>query len=255
MKQIIYTVTILLLTLNNWAQNNTVGYAGIYGDWLLNGKAITTELELKTDGTFKLRTVDNIYPMTFNDYTNEGKWIANGNEITLNPQLKRREPVVILNEKNIGLKDSIQIKINCYTESYEKELLIERKETDFTMLTIYFDKRNKGFNLLREPYIRTCGFAPRIKNQKIVDTNNTFKIARKDFEKIGIYTYGFKKPIEIKRQYLTSNFIEIDITIPIDKERAPRSKKVIIKGKRAYFYEIEGEVSTYWLEPLRKKTT
>ena len=234
-------------------QNSLSDFSGIYGDWTL-GLSPTTELELKKDGTFKLETVDYIYPQTFEKYSNQGTWIADGKEITLNPNLKVREPTISIMEKTIGLKDSIEIKVNHYVELYENNTLVKKDLADFEMLTIYFDKQRRDINLLHEAYIRKCGWAPRIRNQKIVDSTNTFRIPKKDFDKLGVYTYGFKKPIETELKNEQTDFIEIDIVVPLDKERMPRSKKVIIKRKKAYFYERNGKVDQFWIEPLRKKT-
>jgi len=59
-------------------------------------------------------------------------------------------------------------------------------------------------------------------------------------------TYGFDRAFELDISDPKSNFIEIDIIQPIDVERSPRNKKVIIKGNTAYFYERNGKVDTSW---------
>lgn len=242
-----------MTVLNLSGQNSLSDFSGVYGDWAF-GLSPTTELELKKDGTFNLETVDYIFPQTFEKYSNVGTWIADGKEITLNPNLETREPMVSIMEKRIGLKDSIEIRVNHYVEQYENNVFTKKEKADFEMLTIYFDKQRKSINLLREAYIRKCGWAPRIRNQKIVDSTNTFRIAKKDFDKIGVYTYGFSKPIETKLKNRKTDYFEINVFVPIDIERMPRSKKVIIKGKKAYFYERNGKVDRFWAEPLRKKT-
>jgi hypothetical protein len=243
-----------VLTFNIQAQNDISEYVGTYGDWMPNGKALTTELELKTDGTFELRTVDNIYPQTFSNYTNKGVWVLKDNEVILNPTLERREPTVEITEKQIGIRDSIEIKINHYNEFYENENLIEKKKTEFDILTFYFNKRRKFRHLTREWYdTGSCAWAPRIKNRVNLDSTNTFRVAKKNIEKIGIYTYGFTDFIELDTKNPNSDYFEIDVIVPIDKERMPRNKKVIIKGNRAYFYEIKGKVKKS-LNPLWKKT-
>ena len=254
MKQTFYILTIVLLTVKVYAQTDKSEYIGTYGDWMLNGKALTTELELKSDGTFELRTVDNVYPQTFKDFTNKGVWIVKDNDVVLNPSLKKRKPMVKLTEKIIGLQDSIEIKVNHYNEIYEKEKLVEKKNTEFDLLTLYFNKKRKYKHLTRAWYHSgSCAWAPRIKKRVNLDSTNTFRIAKKDIQKIGVYTYGFTDFIELTPKNKNSDYYEIDVVIPIDKERMPRNKKVIIKGKRAYFYEINGEVKTS-LNPLYKKT-
>jgi hypothetical protein len=72
-------------------------------------------------------------------------------------------------------------------------------------------------------------------------------------EKIGVYTYGFDKRKELVPQNKMSNYFEITIVQPIDKERTPRNKKIIIKKNRAFFYEKNGEaVTTGLLTSLKK---
>ncbi len=243
MKRIVYILSIFLLVIHVQAQNDVSEFVGTYGDWMPNGKALITELELNANGTFKLRTVDNVYPQTFKDYTNEGKWIVKDGEVILNPTLKRREPIVTMTEKQLGLKDSILIKVNHYVELYENQQLVEKKKSEFDLLTLYFNKKRKYKHLTRK-WLKegSCVWAPRIKNRVNLDATNTFKIAKKDIEKICVYTYGFIDFIELKTANKTSDFFEIDVIVPIDKERMPRNKKVIIKGNRAYFYEIKGKV-------------
>lgn len=234
---------ILVFQVSVLAQNNISGYVGKYGDWMPNGKALITELELKTDGTFKLRTADPIYPQNFKTYTNEGKWVFENHHVILNPNLEKRVPEVKIIEKQIGLKDSIEIKINYYTALHENQELIEKTKTDIDILTLYFNKRRKYVHLTRGTYKKpSCAWAPRIRNRIDIGTANTFKIAKEAIKKIGVYTYGF------------TNFIEIDVIVPMDKERMPRSKKVIVKGNRAYFYEKNGKVKKS-LNHLWKKTT
>lgn len=243
-----------MISLYSHAQNDISKYIGNYGNWISNDEAITTELELKIDGTFKLKTIDPIYPQTFKYYTNEGSWILKDGAVILNPDLKRREPIVTIVEKQIGLRDSIEIKVNHYVEFYENQILIEKKKTKFELLTLYFNKKRKYKHLTRE-WIKEgrCTWAPRIRNRENLDSTNTFRIIKKDIEKIGVYTYGFTDYIETIIKNKNSDCYEIIIVLPIDKERMPRNKKVIIKGNRAYFFEINGKVKKS-LNHLWKKT-
>jgi len=254
LKQTFYILTIILLTFKVQAQTDNSEYVGKYGDWMPNGKALITELELKPDGTFELRTVDNVNPQTFKDYTNKGVWIVEDDEVVLNPKLKKREPILKMTEKRIGLKDSIEIKVNHYIETYENQKLIGKKKTEFDILTLYFNKKKKYKHLTKKWYdTGSCAWTPRIRNRVNLDSTNTFRIAKKDIEKIGVYTYRFTDFVEIVPKNKDSDYFEIDVIVPIDKERMPRSKKVLIKGTRAYFYEVKGEVKKS-LTPLRKKT-
>ncbi|MDC1161862.1 hypothetical protein OAT18_00310 [Tenacibaculum sp.] len=232
------------MTINLQAQNEKAAFIGTYGDMILaNGEFGGTQLELKADGTFKLRTTDYVYPKAFKNYINEGNWILKDGEIILNPNLQRQEPSVKINERQIGLKDSIEVKINHYVELFENKKLIKKQKTEFKLLTLYFNKRRKYKHLTRE-WLKdgSCAWAPRIRNRVNLDSTSTFRIAKKDIKKIGVYTYGFTKFIELKTENKNSDYYEIDVVIPIDKERMPRSKKVIIKGNRAYFHEIRGRV-------------
>ncbi len=242
-----------MLSLKVQAQSNTLEYVGKYGDWMPNGKTLTTELELKTDGTFELRTVDNMYPQTFKHYKNKGVWIVKEDEVILNPNLKKRKSTLKLTEKTIGLKDSIEIKVNHYNIIYENQKLVNKTKTEFDILTLYINKKRKYKHLTRAWYdTGSCAWAPRIKNRVNLDATNTFRIAKTDIQKIGIYTYGFTDFIEVSPKNKDSDYFEITVIVPMDKERMPRSKKVIIKGKRAYFYEINGTVKKS-LNPLYKK--
>ena len=233
--------------------SQTSNYVGLYGDWALNGKALITELELKSDGTFELQTVDHIYPQTFKTYKNKGAWIVKDNEVILNPELKKRKPRVKISENIIGLKDSIEIKVNHYNEIYENQKLIEKKKTEFDLLTVYFNKKRKYNHLTKKWYTNgSCAWAPKIRKRINLDATNTFRIAKRDIEKIGVYTYGFTDFIEVLTENKDADYFEINVVVPIDKERMPRNKKVIIKGKRAYFYEVNGKVKKS-LNPLYKK--
>lgn len=104
------------------------------------------------------------------------------------------------------------------------------------------------------PKNRHCTFTPEVKRQHILDSSNTVRFLLKKIEKIGVYTYGFDTKKELIPQDPHSNYFEITILQPVDIERTPRSKKVIIKGKHAFFYEIHGKVLTsgLLLDPLKK---
>ena len=208
-----------------------------------NGEALITELELKVDESFKLRTPDYVYPQTFKDYTNVGDWILRDGDIFLNPHLQRRKPTVTITEKEIGLKDSIEIKVNHYIELYKNQRLIKKQKIEFELVTLYFNKKRK-YKHLTSVWLKegSCAWAPRIRNRVNLDSTNTFRIVKKEIEKIGIYTYGFIDFIELKTENKNSDSYEINIVVPIDKERMPRNKKIIIKGNRAYFNETKGKV-------------
>jgi hypothetical protein len=256
MKQSLFILIISMMAIYVHGQNDISEYIGIYGDLMdVNGNFNGTALELKKDGTFRLRTTDNVYPRSFKYFTNEGKWIVKDGEVILNPDLKKRKPTVNITDKQIGLKDSIEIRVNHYVELYETEKLVENKKSESELLTLYFNKRRKYKHLTRE-WLKEerCAWAPRLRNRVNLDSTNSFKIAKTTIKKIGVYTYGFTEFVEIKTKRKHSDYYEIDVVVPIDKERMPRNKKVIIKGNRAYFYESKGKPSML-LNGLWKKTS
>lgn len=61
LKKTAYITAILFIVFNLNAQKSVTDVSGVYGDWTL-GLSPTTVLQLKNDGTFKLNTVDYIYP-------------------------------------------------------------------------------------------------------------------------------------------------------------------------------------------------
>lgn len=203
-----------------------------------------TELKLNADSTFELKTPDYVFPYTFTVYQNRGIWTHSDNVITLNPNQSKRQPKLLLTEKKIEGIDSIEIKINYFTEVYENEVLVSKTTADFELLTLYLNKPKNYWNLVRSPMRRICAFAPRVKKQKVVDSLSIVRLPGQKVERLGIYTYGFEKPIELITTNPNANYFEIMIAQPIDKERTPRSKQVIIKDKYAYFYELDGRIPT-----------
>ncbi|WP_394750200.1 hypothetical protein [Spongiimicrobium salis] len=235
-------------------QKDLSSYKGIYGDWMPNGEALITSLELKDNGRFILRTVDPIYPQTHTSYTNQGQWISKGKkEIVLNPHLKKREPQLTLKQRHIGLQDSIEIKINHYVALYKNQQFVANKETPFDVLTLFFNKKRNYVHLTRtNADERSCAWAPKIRNNIAIDSSNRFRIPKKDLHTLGVFTYGFRRYEPLKVTDKKADYFEIDIVLSMDVERMPRNKSVIIKGNRAYFYERHGKVALSAL-PLRKK--
>src|SRR5258708_2711691 len=230
--------TILLLTdLAGYAQVSGSRVAGKYSDY-------ETELELKADGSFTLKTADYVFPYTYDSYQSKGVWTASSNVVTLNPGKEKRKPQVYLTEKSAGRSDSIRVKINYFVETYENEAPVSREPADFHMLTLYVNKHSHYLNLVRAPQRRVCTFTPRIRKQLVVDSGNVVTFPKQRVERLGVYTYGFDRPIELTSTDPAANYFEIDIIQPVDKDRMPRGKKVVIKHNRAYFYERHNEVVT-----------
>jgi len=64
---------------------------------------------------------------------------------------------------------------------------------------------------------------------------------------------GFEKPVEMPVSNPSANYFEITVVQPVDRERTPRSKKVVVKGKHAFYYERNGKVDTSGLLTVLKK--
>jgi hypothetical protein len=243
----------MMLSFGGLAQSNISQYTGTYADPLMaNGEFSGTTLEIRANGTFLLRTIDPVYPRTFEQYTNEGHWVARNREIILNPDLPRRKPSVSIKEKQTGLNDSIEIKINHYNEIYQNQLLLTKQPVAFDILTLYINNRKNYWQLTGKEWKEgSCAWAPRIRNKVKVRSDGSFRIPKSQVEKIGIYTYGFTEFIELKIGNSHSDSFEIDVIVPVDQERMPRNKKVLLRANRAYFYELNGKVRKH-LTPLRK---
>lgn len=236
--QKLITLSLLLFTgLNADSQTAKPKLIGKFSDDI-------TELKINADSTFELKTPDYVFPNTFTVYQNRGIWTYSDNVITLNPNQAKRHPKLLLTEKIIEGFDSVEIKINYLTEIYESEMLVSKTKADFELLTLYFNKPKNYRNLVHSAMHRICAFAPRVKKQTIVDSLNIVRIPKQKVEKLGIFTYGFEKPIELSTTNPNANYFEITITQQIDKERTPRNKHVIIKDKYAYFYELDGKIPT-----------
>lgn len=227
-------------------QNDSSAFSGIYSDGISNGFQ-TTRLELKPDRTFRLLTQDPVFTYTFKTYENTGTWAGNGKEIILNPDKLPRKTSIELHEKANAQQDSITIQIHYALEEYEKEQLRRNAPFEFQMLTVFINRKKTYFNLVRSPQRRICSFSHKVKNQVIVDSLNQFKIARQDIHRLGVYSYGFDDVRWFDVQNPNTNRFEFNILQPVDVERMPRSKKVILKKGKAYFYERSGKVDTSWV--------
>src|SRR6185295_8884953 len=203
-----------------------------------------SELIIKADSTFELSTPDYVFPYTYKTYQTRGTWIDSGNVLTLNPGKEKRQPGLSLMEKEIKGSDSIQIKINYLTEVYENELLVNKTPADFNLMTLYINNTKNYRHLVHTRTIRVCAFAPRVKHQVVVDSSNIVQLPKQKIQWLGIYTYGFEEKVELVPSNPNANYFEITIVQPVDKERTPRSKKVVIKGNHAYYYELNGRIPT-----------
>jgi hypothetical protein len=235
MKKLLFILS-LAMSLTVYCQQNDKRLFGRYIDNI-------SSLTLNADSTFELRTPDPVFSYTFEYYSNTGVWTIDGNVITLNPGKKKRLPQVSLIEKEIEGEDSIQVKINYLLEEYAMDsVLFKKRPFEFDMITLYVNKTFR--TIVHERKVRVCGFAPRVKKQAILDSSGIIKLPKQKIERLAVFSYGFDNDIELHPVNPNANYYEITIVHPVDCDRRPRSKKVIMKGKNAYYYEWRGKVRT-----------
>ena len=227
----------LLLTLFQLTAHGQTNLIGKYSDGL-------TQLTINADSTFHLSTPDPVFPNTYTIYQNTGHWASSGNKLILNPGKEKKATTVSVSEKVIENADSIQVKINYTIAEYENGVFIKKIPSTFELMTIYINRSKNYNNIVHHPIRSTCAFAPRVKKQIVADAENSFKLPKQKVEWIGIYSYGFDKEIQLTPADPNANYFEISIIQPIDKNRMPSNKQVIIKGNNAYFYEYKGKIPT-----------
>jgi hypothetical protein len=219
---------------------------GTYEDATDNYK--TTVLALKSDNTFQLQTFDPVF-MNNCRVSITGKWVKNAAEVILNPDKQPRISAVTIDEKTgINNDDSLQFNINYFVEEFENEKFVKKEQREFEQIRLYINNKRNYYNLVTSKIFVFCLFAPPVRRQVLVDKLGNFKINKKDLRQIGIETYGFDGI-----QNKATNNIAINIVQPFDKEKMPRSKKVIIKGKKAYYYEYNGKIDTSIFATMLKK--
>ncbi|MGV6945893.1 hypothetical protein [Sphingobacterium kyonggiense] len=231
-----------------FAQKSSKPIYGTYGDY-------STRLTLKPDSTFELIETDPIFPYTFETFANRGAWKLHGDTLILNPHLEKRSPRISVLEKSVQKNnDSISVMISYYLETYEKNKMTGIAPFNFELLSIYINKRKNYRNIVHSPHNRHCMFSPRIRKQIVIDSTKIFSFPRQEVSTLGIYSYGFEKAIEIEVNNPQANHYEITVIQPVDKERMPRSKKVIIKRRQAYYYERNEKISSgiFSLSPLKR---
>lgn len=243
-------IGLLLWSSQIWGQTANPRYIGDYKDMY----GTLTELSLNEDGTFKLKTPDPVFPYTHKDYENIGNWISKGDTVFLNPDREPKERTIELVEKQIGTTDSITIKINYLVDYYDDGLFLERQKFDFDMFSVCINKKKKHFHISHHPQLRTCLFAPKVKNQVIVDSSNIFKIPAQKVSRIGVFTYGFDAVEWLDISNASTDFIEMTIIQPVDKNRMPENRAIIMKKDKAYFYQRNGKIEkSYYSALVRQK--
>jgi hypothetical protein len=231
-------------------ENSTI--VGTYEDAIGNYK--TTVLTLNSDNTFQLQTFDPVF-MNNNRVSTTGKWVSNtATEVILNPDKQPRISTVTIDEKiGINNDDSLQFNINYFVEEFENEKFVKKEQREFERISLYINNKRNYYNLVTRKQVFFCFSAPPVRRQILVDKLGNFKISKKDLRQIGVETYGFDGIKWVSIQNKTTNNIAISIVQPFDKEKMPRSKKVIIKGKKAYYYEYNGKIDTSIFATMLKK--
>ncbi len=240
----------LLLLVGN--SLSTQELAGTYTAGL--GGVVLTRLILDQDGTFSLQQTDPVFTNTFARYTADGNWANSGDTVWLNPQRAPRKPAVRISATApvVTTGDSLTFRLRYFTEEYDEEEWLSKAPYPIEQVTIYLDKRRRGYNVVTDPIIRHCAFAPRVRRQVVVRPDGTFCLPVTERpERIGVLTYGFDDVAWLSPPPGSS--FDIEIIQPLDINRTPRRKAVIVRKNRAYFYESRGRVRTGgWLTPLVK---
>ena len=236
------------------SQNQSIDkIVGTYSDEL--GGVATTSLVLKSDSTFELTTVDPIFSYTFQNFANNGKFTFNKNEVTLNPELAKRSPSVEFNtSRTEDQNDSLFLTFRYVLHEFQNDELVNKREIQPEILTIFINDNKKEYHLVQNRIDRNCVFSRKVKNQIEVDSTNKVILPKSIISKIGVYTYGFDEIIWTDIILENPNEIEMNIIQPIDIERKPRSKKVIIKRNKAYFYERDGKIDKSLIPLVKQKT-
>jgi len=251
MKELII-ILLISLPLLIMGQNNQISkIIGIYSDDL--GGMFTTKLELKKDSTFNLNTIDPIFPYTFESFQNKGKFSVFEDEIVLNPNLEPRKISFEISSTQIPLhQDSIQIEINYVVNWYKDNIYFKTEDFNFELLTIFINSEKNYNNIAHHHIKRNCAFSRKVKNQIIIGQGNKILLEKVDVGRIGIFGYGFSEIMWLNINSQENKSHKLKIEHHIDEERMPRSKKVIIKKKKAFFYESNGKVEKS-LIPLKKE--
>lgn len=222
-----------------FSQNKDV--TGIYGMGLI-GKFNpgTNYIELKPDSTF----IYNLYGKKY-----EGNWKLSENKILLNPDIKKEFATVKMKESKND-SDSVTIKINHIPKRDDSGKL---RGNGFIMATVYFDKKGNYINILKSPYIRNCGWAPRVRRQNILDNENSVTVPKKDFSQIGFMTYNLKDYIIFNKTNKDSNVFEFEIEDIAKDEDIIRDDFFILDGKSLYYPNKKGKIDVMQLPLVKKK--
>lgn len=229
------------------------GYDGFY----------LTRMQLNDDGSFRLyNNADPIFTQRFDRYVTDGNWISKGDTVILNPDKQPRYPLVTIKEsRKKGIGDTIAVNVGTVLNKYKDGILTESSEFELSPVSVllYHKRKKKVYHLVpgdgksgKVILPRGCLFSPRVKNMYSTDLLHTARVPYdKSLTKVGIYSYGFAVPVEIDIIDPETNYLEVSIILSVDEERMPRSKKVLVRKNKAYYYEYNGKIDK-GLTPLKK---
>ncbi len=227
------------------AQSPASLITGTYSDGTGADDAVT-ELTLRADSTFDLIQNDPVFmtdvPVRFES---SGRWSATGGDVILNPGKVPLQTEVRLVERIEPATDSITIRINWTVRSFKDEALVNEASRECDMVEVFINKRKNLHTLVRQIRLGTCECDPVGRmNQVLGGPTNTFRIARRRCEWIGLLADGLDSLIWMPVNDVRDNFFEINVLQSIDADRNPRNRKVVIKGNKAYYYTRNGRIDT-----------
>jgi len=223
MKNLLFVLILIHSVL--YSQNKEI--TGIYKEGLIgNLNSYRNYIELKSDSTF-------IYNNLGREYY--GKWELSQNKILLNPKIKKEFAKVRMKESFKTDSDSITITIN-HIPKYSSG----SKSTTFQMATVYFDKKNDYIHISKTP-LSSCAWGPPVRKQKILNSNHSVTISKKDFSQIGFMTHNLNDYIVFTKSNPNSNVFEFEIEdIPYDEDII-KDEFFILDGKSLYYPSKKGK--------------
>lgn len=196
-----------------------------------------SSLKLSPNGRFRL----------VEDYgrrVSTGDWTSRHDSVILNPSLGRETVRVTMREEYRGDADSITIRLTRYSDTDVA------KPLDFRMATVCLGKRRRYSHLV-EKYIpdAPCAFAPRIRKQVTMRKDGTFRIARRDFRRIGFLSYDFRDVVWLDVSDPKSDFFDVTF---IESDPTARRRVVRMHPQKAWIQEKGNQVPKRF-EPLWRK--
>lgn len=224
------------------AQDGPASVVGRYADGYGRPERAITDLKLNADSSFELTTVDPVFSNTHQRFTNSGRWAMSGDTVVLNPGLTPLTHSVHLRALDAPISDSLSLSINYTVRQVRADgSVVQEGPFAFDMVTIYLNKKNKWINLVRHPKDRTCLHSPKVKDQTLVEQDNSVRIPMQELERLGFFTYGIDEIVWLDVPE-GSRSLEVVFVQEVDATRAPRNRNVVMKGSKAHFYIWKGEI-------------